>query len=313
MNRLATLALGTLLSGACLPAYGLANSALGSLSADVILPVPASAWKAAGELSCELWVSPDSGHASATILRLGKAELGLAGGVLCLKTSEQTLAGEHTAFAAGSWHHVAVSLSGGAIELFVDNVSAGKFEDPALAAALLDNWRGVELAGNFPGRRDELRLWDCAMGAGSFFLNGPLSIADKRYADLIGVWHLDGDFEDGKWTRQFDAVGLLYPEAKKPAIASGNALFSGILPDSGVSFESAVDNTVFRYSFLQGYVRGVHVLYDWISREHLISSSELIYVGAVPQANGWVDFSYPDNDATAMAGVSRDAVKDTIK
>ncbi|MBR5622702.1 MAG: hypothetical protein IKW49_05920, partial [Opitutales bacterium] len=49
------------------------NQALGSLSADVILPVPASTWKAAGELSCELWVSPDSGSASATILRLGKA------------------------------------------------------------------------------------------------------------------------------------------------------------------------------------------------------------------------------------------------
>lgn len=308
MKHFLALALGIGLAGMPQLSYAVEqNQALGSLSADVILPVPASAWKAAGELSCELWVSPDSGNASATILRLGKAELGLAGGVLCLKTSEQTLAGEHTAFAAGSWHHVAVSLSGGAIELFVDNVSAGKFEDPALAATLLDNWRGVELAGNFPGRRDELRLWDCAMGVGSFFLNGPLSIADKRYADLIGVWHLDGDFEDGKWTRQFDAVGLLYPEAKKPAIASGNALFSGILPDSGVSFESAVDNTVFRYSFLQGYVRGVHVLYDWISREHLISSSELIYVGAVPQANGWVDFSYPDNDATAMAGVSRDA------
>ncbi len=308
MKYFLALLLGTVLAGVPQLSYAAEqNRALGALSESVILPVPASAWKAAGTLTCELWVGPDGGNTSATILRLGKAELVLSGGVLGLKTPELAFDGEHAAFAAGSWHHVAVSLSGNTLELFVDNASAGKLEDPALSAALIENWRGVELAGNFPGRRDELRLWDCAMEAGDFFLNGPLSLVDKRYADLIGVWHLDGDFEDGKWTRQFDAVGLLYPESKKPAIASGNALFSGILPDSGVVFAAADDNTVFRYSFLQGYVRGVHVLYDWISREHLISSSELIYVGAVPQANGWVDFSYPDNDATAMSGLSREA------
>lgn len=296
-----------LFSGAFLPAYALENSALETLSEDVILPVPVSAWNSGETLSYELWISPDSATASGTILRTGSAELALKNGSLILQTPTQTFSANHTPFAAGTWHHVALVLSGNTFRLLIDNQLAGIYSQENLPEVFKDSWRGIELKRGFPGRRDELRLWGKAFDEQEFFLNGPLSLADKNYKSLIGVWHLDGNFEDGKWTRTVDNIGLLYPEDEKPSIAAANRLFSGIPPKSGTTFSAVGDNSIFRYSFLQGYVRNVHILYDWISREHLISSSDLIYVGAVPQANGWVDFAYPDNDATELASVTQEA------
>ncbi len=95
------------------PVSVLHNRALTSLPAAVALPVPADTWSSSREMTCELWIKPEGDSSSGRILSLGNISLSLNRGKLQLsfpgQEGETVLEASGDAFAAGSWHHVAVS------------------------------------------------------------------------------------------------------------------------------------------------------------------------------------------------------------
>ena len=280
------------------PVSVLHNRALTVLSSPVALPVPADAWTGTGEMTCELWVRPDGDAASGAILSLGASTLSLNGGRLHLESGNaETPASVEASgqpFAAGTWHHVAVALGTENVSLYVDGTLAGTAPAAPYLASMKNGWTGLVLAAQFKGARDELRFWNAELGTGAddFFLTGPLPMAHPRYGRLVGLWRLDGDFRDAKWTEFADKTGSSFTRP-----------YQAVTP-SGTEFSIVMDNNTFRYMLVTGYVRESHIMWNWPSRPHMINNSDIIYIGAASAAaNGDISFSYPDNDVTESRGV----------
>lgn len=274
------------------------NRALTVLSSPVALPVPADAWTGTGEMTCELWVRPEEDASSGAILSLGAATLSLNGGRLHLDSGNtETPASVEASgqpFAAGTWHHVAVSLGAENVSLYVDGTLAGTAPAAPYLVSMKSSWAGLVLAAQFKGARDELRFWNAELGgdADDFFLTGPLPMAHPKYDRLVGLWRLDGDFRDAKWTEFAEKTGSSFTRP-----------YQAVTPD-GAEFSIITDNDVFRYMLVTGYVRESHIMWNWPNRSHMVGNSDLIYIGAAkPLANGDINFSYPDNDVTESKGV----------
>ena len=280
------------------PVSVLHNKALACLPSPVVLPVPADAWTGTGEMTCELWIRPDEDASSCPILSLGASTLSLNGGRLHLDSGNAEApasveaAGE--TFAAGAWRHVAVSLSAENVSLYVNGTLAGTAPAAPFLAAMKNGWAGLVLEPQFKGARDELRFWNAEMGTGAddFFLSGPLPMAHPRYDRLVGLWRLDGDFRDAKWTEFAEKTGSSFTRP-----------YQAVTPP-GTEFSIVMDNNTFRYMLVTAYVRDSHISWNWPDRSHIIGNSDLIYIGAASaSANGDVTFSLPDNDVTESRGV----------
>lgn len=292
------------------PVSVLHNKALTALFSPVALPVPAEAWTGTGEMTCELWVRSDEDAFSGAILSLGGATLSLNAGRLHLDAGNaETPASVEAAgepLAAGTWRHAAVSLGAENVRLYVDGTLVGTAPAAPYLAAMKNGWAGLVLAAQFKGARDELRFWNAELGTGAddFFLTGPLPMAHPRYDRLAGLWRLDGDFRDAKWTEFADKTSSSFTRP-----------YQAVTP-SGTEFSIVTDNSTFRYMLMTGYVRESHIMWNWPSRPHMISNSDLIYIGsASPAANGDINFSYPDNDVTESRGVqllSRDGARTNV-
>lgn len=280
------------------PVSVLNNRALTSLPAAVALPVPADTWSSSREMTCELWIKPEGDSSSGRILSLGNISLSLNRGKLQLsfpgQEGETVLEASGDVFAAGSWHHVAVSLDAENARLYVDGAAAGSLPGAPFLAAAEKAWNGVVLDAEFRGARDEVRFWNASLGddIDDFFLTGPLPMAHPRYDRLVGLWRLDGDFRDAKWTEFAEKTGSALTRS-----------YQAVAP-AGAEFSIVADNSVFRYMLVTGYVRESHIMWNWPNRSHMINNSDLIYIGsASPAANGEINFSYPDNDVTESRGV----------
>lgn len=281
------------------PVSVLHNRALTALSSPVALPVPADAWTGTGEMTCELWVKPEGDASSGAILSLGNSTLSLNGGRLRLESGNAeapaSLEAAGQPFAAGTWHHVAVSLGVVNVSLYVDGTLAATAPAAPYLASMKNGWAGLVLAAQFKGARDELRFWNAELGTGAddFFLSGPLPMAHPRYDRLAGLWKLDGDFRDAKWTEFADRTGSSFTRP-----------YQAVTPP-GAEFSIVTDNNTFRYMLVTAYVRDSHVSWNWPDRSHIINNSDLIYIGAAsPSANGDITFSLPDNDVTESTGVT---------
>lgn len=286
------------------------NRALTALSSPVALPVPADAWTGTGEMTCELWVRPEEDASSGAILSLGAATLSLNGGRLHLDSGNtETPASVEASgqpFAAGTWHHVAVSLGAENVSLYVDGTLVGTAPAAPYLASMKNGWAGLVLAAQFKGARDELRFWNVELGgdADDFFLTGPLPMAHPKYDRLVGLWRLDGDFRDAKWTEFADKTGssFIYP-------------YQAVAP-SGTEFSIVTDNDTFRYMLMTAYVRDGHLRFRWLSRSHIINNNDLIYIGCAGlTADGTVTHWRPDNDVKEKNGVtflSRDGERSCV-
>lgn len=189
---------------------------------------------------------------------------------------------------------MAVSLDSENARLYVDGAAAGSLPGAPFLAAAEKAWNGVVLEAEFRGARDEVRFWNAALGddGDDFFLTGPLPMAHPRYDRLVGLWRLDGDFRDAKWTEFAEKTGSVLTRS-----------YQAVTP-AGAEFSIVTDNAVFRYMLVTGYVRESHIMWNWPNRSHMINNSDLIYIGsASPAANGEINFSYPDNDVTESRGV----------
>lgn len=280
------------------PVSVLHNKALTRLSSPVVLPVPADAWTGTGEMTCELWIRPDEDASSCAILSLGASTLSLNRGRLRLDSGDaETPASVEAAgqpLAAGTWHHVAVSLGAVNVSLYVDGTLAGSAPAAAYLASMKKGWAGLVLSPQFRGARDELRFWNTELGSGAddFFLSGPLPMGHPKYGRLAGLWRLDGDFRDAKWTEFAEKTGSSFTRP-----------YQAVTP-AGAEFSIVTDNNTFRYMLVTAYVRDSHLSWNWPERSHIIGNSDLIYIGsASAAANGDITFSLPDNDVTESRGV----------
>lgn len=281
------------------PVSVLHNRALTVLPSPVALPVPADAWTGTGEMTCELWVRPDGDAASGAILSLGASTLSLNAGRLHLESGNAEAPASVEAsgqpFAAGTWHHVAVALGTENVSLYVDGTLAGTAPAAPYLASMKNGWTGLVLAAQFKGARDELRFWNAELGTGAddFFLTGPLPMAHPRYGRLVGLWRLDGDFRDAKWTEFADKTGSSFTRP-----------YQAVTP-SGTEFSIVTDNNTFRYMLMTAYVRDSHLRYHWLSRSHIINNNDLIYIGVTGlTADGTITHWRPDNDVKEKNGVT---------
>lgn len=281
------------------PVSAIHNRALTSLPAAVVLPVPADTWTGTGELTCELWIKPEQDASTGDVVSLGTAVLSLNRGRLQVtdgrSAAPSVLEASGDALAAGVWHHVALSLGTENVSLYVDGVLKATAPAASYLGAMTSGWKGLVLEPGFKGARDELRFWNVALGVGAddFFLNGPLPMAHPRYDRLVGLWRLDGDFRDAKWTEFAEKTGSSFTRP-----------FQAVTPE-GAAFSIVMDNNTFRYMLVTGYVRDGHIMWNWPARPHMINNSDLIYIGsASAAANGGINFAYPDNDVTESRGVA---------
>lgn len=277
------------------PVSAIHNKALLTLPSSVVLPVSATAWRHNGVLTCELWVKPEGASSSGDILSLGGVLLSLKEGILQLKAGGLVLEAPKTVFGAGVWHHIAAVFGETNASLYVDGVLEQSMPKEGFLKEMIEGWNGLVLESSFSGARDELRLWNAELGQkeGDFFMRGPLPMAHPQYAHLLGVWRLDGDFRDAKWTEFAHKTGSLFVQS-----------WQALVP-KGTGFGIVSDNDVFRYMLTTAYVREAHIMWQWPERAHLLNNSDLIYFGsASPAANGDVNFSYPDNDVQESKGVS---------
>lgn len=281
------------------PASVVHNRALVALPSSVALPVPVDAWARTGEMTCELWIKPDEDASSGAILSLGGAVLSLNGGRLHLDSgnAEAPVSVEASGqpLAAGTWRHVAVSLGTENVSLYVDGTLAGTAPAAPYLASMKNGWAGLLLAAQFKGARDELRFWNAELGTDKddFFLTGPLPMAHPRYDRLAGLWRLDGDFRDAKWTEFADRTGS--PFARP---------YQAVTPPD-TEFSIVTDNHTFRYMLMTAYVRDSHLRYRWLSRSHIINNNDLIYIGVTGlTADGTITYWRPDNDVREKNGVT---------
>ena len=144
------------------PVSVLHNRALTSLPSAVALPVPADTWSSSREMTCELWIKPEENASSGRILSLGNVSFSLNRGKLQLsfpgEGRETVLEASGDAFAAGAWHHVAVSLDAEHARLYVDGTAVGALPGAPFLAAAEKAWNGVVLEAEFRGARDEVRF-----------------------------------------------------------------------------------------------------------------------------------------------------------
>lgn len=116
-------------------------------SAPVSVPgTPSLAWSAGGDLTFSAWVKPGLAQESAALYSrrdgFGSFVIGLANGAPFVEVADAAGAARidgTAALAVGSWHHLAVTVAGGGVTIYVDGapVGGGVAALPALTGAAL--------------------------------------------------------------------------------------------------------------------------------------------------------------------------------
>lgn len=150
---------------------GFINGAL-SLDGDGAIELAASPslrFPAEGGLTFAAWIKLSDAARASTLLSVGAGTatitLTLEQGRLLARLTAggaKSQAGTQTPIAAGTWTHVAVTLGGGQLRLYVDGIEAG-----TSAAKSVELQGPVLLASNFAGEIDEVQLANAAR-AGSW-------------------------------------------------------------------------------------------------------------------------------------------------
>lgn len=196
--------------------------------------------------SLEAWIQPATSDREAPILSWGNAWFGLnAAGQISLNTATASLTGTR-ALSSDGFSHVAVSVDGEAVTLYVNGAAAGNgnLTLPALqAGSQLEVGRADRLY--YSGQIRDLRLWGLALT--EFPVPQRYQRPDRQATDLLANW----DFADLQGNYSLDSsaqanhlrLGGL-ESARKPTLVADNPARGGDFwsqPQTVLRFSRAVD------------------------------------------------------------------------
>lgn len=165
-----------------------ANFADGEVSTDDIA--------LAGDFTIEAWIntSDSDGLIAGNDMASGLIEFGITAGKLSLGDGTTTVSST-ASIDDGMWHHVAASLSGTTVQLYIDGVADGSGTITVTSRKINRLGKGYQggLTNAFEGSLDEVRIWNSAVSSTNISSNRSSSLngSNPDIANLAAYFSLD--------------------------------------------------------------------------------------------------------------------------
>lgn len=153
---------------------------------------------------------------------------------------------------AGSWYHIACSISGSTVAFYVNGVAYGSTGTLSYARSINANNEfrvgATALVETFDGKIDEVRVWNDTRSAGEILANKDVELTGAE-SNLISYWKFNNDYDDAN-TNSNDLTGfaspsfsgipafgiatVLYPNHVMHRHSNGKLYFADVVGNQGV-------------------------------------------------------------------------------
>lgn len=219
----------------------------------------------------QFWMCPDRWTSGNAILRCGtfSIKLGREHSIVVSDGRENIIASSD-GLKTGTWAHVTLRADEGETRIDVNNRLVLTY--PAVLLYPADNY-STWLGGNYRGRIDEVRVWNCALPTDyDSFWRTTLNNLNPSWENLVGYWKMD--------------------QERCPNLVDYKGSHHGTFSTSGVKKEQVTDNDRFKYLYSLAYGNLERYCDRTIDRDHYRLSNRICIIAA--HLNSTDGHIYPD-------------------